>query len=307
MDKRLSPRMTWDRRAIARSWVVLLPLVVGLWLLLERQRDEQQGLERAIREARLERERLVAEKEGLPNGRPEGAALSPDRKPTPSPSPKSEQQKGFIDRDVLGDPELAPPVARRQRRSAMANYRRAIDSLNLAPAEKAQLKELIAARWMAGEDVRDMLRNFGDATPELTSKALAEAQAESEASIRSLLGDERSARLLENYTLYSEQRMDWQLAAGFWDAGVPLNESQQFELTRVRHEIRRSLSEPERSARDPATGFKQSDTLLLREAARFLSPQQLEFLREEWRIQAQLAQASRLIEELQNRKPEPRR
>jgi hypothetical protein len=69
--------MTRDRRAIARSWVVLLPLVVGLWLLLERQRDEQQGLERAIREARLERERLVAETEGLPNGRPEGASPEP--------------------------------------------------------------------------------------------------------------------------------------------------------------------------------------------------------------------------------------
>lgn len=299
--------MTWNRRAVARSWVVLLPLVVGLWLLLERQRDEQQGLERAIREVRLERERLVAETERLPGGRPEGATLSPERKPTPSPSPKSERQKGFIDRDVLGDPELAPPVARRQRRSAMANYRRAIDSLNLAPAEKAQLKELIAARWMAGEDVRDMLRNFGDASPELKSKALAEAQAESEASIRLLLGDERSARLQENYTLYSEEWKDWQLAAGFWDAGLTLSESQRSDLARARHEIRQSLSESERVTRDPATGFRHSDTLLLQEAARFLSPQQLRFLREEWGMQAQLAQASRLVEELQNRKPQPRR
>ena len=110
--------MTWNRRAIARSWVVLLPLVVGLWLLLQRQRDEQQGLERAIREARLERERLVAETERLPSGRPEGATLSPDRKPTPSPSPKSERQKGFIERDVFGDPELGRAVARRHRRYA---------------------------------------------------------------------------------------------------------------------------------------------------------------------------------------------
>lgn len=286
---------------------MLLPLVVGLWLLLERQRDEQHGLERAIREARLERERLVAETERLPGGRPEGATLSPERKPTPSPSPKSERQKGFIDRDVLGDPELAAPVARRQRRSAMANYRRAIDSLNLAPAEKAQLKELIAARWMAGEDVRDMLRNFGDASPELKSKALAEAQAESEASIRLLLGDERSARLQENYTLYSEEWKDWQLAAGFWDAGLTLSESQRSDLARARHEIRQSLSESERLTRDPATGFRHSDRLLLQEAARFLSPQQLRFLREEWGMQAQLAQASRLVEELQNRKPQPRR
>ncbi|MBL9208360.1 MAG: hypothetical protein JNN01_24965 [Opitutaceae bacterium] len=298
MDERLSPGLTYRRRMLARGWIVLLPLVVGLWFLLQRVRIEQQGLERAIRDAQFVVQRLEAE--STPGGPPAGVALIPETKPSPLSPAEPKRPPGFSDRDVLGDPELGSAVARRHRRYALANYRRAIDSLELTAPERARLKELIAERWLAREDAREMLRRLGNLSPEQAAKATAEAQAETDASMRSLLGDERYARLKENYELISEKGMDWQRVTGFWDAGVPVSESQQLELVRARREIRQRLGEGEENGRDPATGFKQSETLLLQAAVKFLSPAQLEFLREEWRLEARLAQASREVEALRN-------
>lgn len=305
MDERLSPGLTYRQRVLARSWIVLLPLVVGLWLMLERLRVEQQGLERAIRDAQVEGQRLEAET--TPGEPPTGMALSPEFKPTPVPSVKAKGPAGSLDRDVLGDPELGLAVARRHRRYALANYRRAIDSLELAATEKARLKELIADRWLAREDAREMFRRFGNLSPEQAAQATAAAQAETDASMRSLLGEARYARLKENYELESEKGMNWQQVAGFWDAGVPVSEVQLLELARAHREIRQRLGEGEGNARDPATGIKPSETLLLQAAANFLSPAQLEFLREEWQLQARLARASREVDALQSQVRGPRR
>lgn len=188
---------------------------------------------------------------------------------------------GYSDRNLLGEPAYAASIARRHRRYAMANYRHVIDTLNLSPSETAQLKELIAERWLAGEDVGDVFDRMNEASRDLREKAVAEAKANAEQKIKELLGPERYAKFQENERSRTAASGNWILITDFWDSGVPLSAEQKEKLARVFF-VERESNPPGRdtSPINPQTLLRDRDRQVLESATPFLSPEQLALLRD---------------------------
>jgi hypothetical protein len=180
----------------------------------------------------------------------------------------------------MGDPEFAAPIARRQRRYAMANLRGAIEAMNLSPADTAQLKELVAAKWLAREDTSDVLDRIGNTTPELRQKATAAAQAEAEQKIKDLLGPERYADFQTAQKESASRQVNWQLFTDFWDSGMPLSSEQQTSLARAMVELRADFPTGTDAPLDPQTGLRPEVLQLLATASSFLTPEQLNLLRD---------------------------
>lgn len=186
----------------------------------------------------------------------------------------------YSDTNVMGDPEYAAIIARRQRRYAMANFRRVLDVMHLSPADTAQLKELVAAKWLAREDTGDVLDRMDNATPELRKKASAAAQADAEQKIKDLLGPERYADYQTAQEESTMEQVNWPLFTDFWDSGLPLSSEQKRALARTLVTLRKEFPAGTDASLDPQTGLRPEVLQLLATVSSFLTPEQLNLLRD---------------------------
>ncbi len=280
------------------AWLPLLALVLFLWSRLGDVRREtelfQTDAESSDRQAAARTPPLRAK--AAPRPTPATATAAQPADPSVA---KPGALESFSDRNALGEVEYGNAITRRHRRYALANYRPAIASLHLPPEEEEQLKNLLAAAWIAQEDTGDVLDRMGATTRELRAQAVAAARAESEQKIKDFLGEKNYTDLETAYALASTAKMNWQLATEFWDAGLPLTPEQQTAYARTEHQLRAQfLANPNLGARDPQTGLTARDQAFHQEAAAFLSPQQLALLRDERLAEARFAQAARELRQL---------
>jgi RNA polymerase sigma factor (sigma-70 family) len=201
------------------------------------------------------------------------------RSPTPSAPLPPGALESYSDRNLLGEPEHTAVIARRERRSAMANYKRAIDALNLSPENSAQLKAFIAERWLAEEDAGDVADRTRDMPRELREKAVAQAQQDAEQKIQALLGPETYAQLQNTYKQTSTEGQKWAFFCDFWDNGVALTPNQQSALAAAM--VQRDTKKAESSSSNTAAPavMRAHDEEFLAAVAAFLRPEQLAFLR----------------------------
>jgi hypothetical protein len=278
-------------------WLPLVLLVLLLFFLLQKvragNRSASTELEALHREAAFLRHAIDATVQPPAPAAAAGSAAK-------STTPKSGGLKSYSDNDVIADPEGGAAVARRHRRYAMANYREAIDSLQLASAEKEQLKELIAERWIARTDVSDLLHRQGGTTPELREKMMKTVVEETDQKIRGLLGDDGFAKLKATYDEQTMKRINWGLFTAVWDAGAPLSGEQQAEVARSMVQVNAAFSTPAAANEiDPTTGITRSDIALLELTSSFLSPEQIAAIRAD---QTALAEYANAVREAQQRK-----
>ncbi|MEO6002053.1 MAG: hypothetical protein ABIZ04_21530 [Opitutus sp.] len=278
-------------------WLPLLIVVLLLFFLLQKIRAENRSasaeMEALHREAIALRHTIDAT--ALPPSPVAVAAGAAKSKP-----PKSGGLKSYSDNNVIADPEGGAAVVRRHRRYAMANYREAIDSLQLAPAEKEQLKQLIAEQWIAQTDVRDLLHRQGGTTPELREKMMKTVVQETDQKIRGLLGDDRFAKLQATYDEQTMKRVNWGLFTAAWDAGAPLSDEQQTQVARAMVQVNAEFpSSGSGNETDPTTGITHADVALLELTTSFLSPAQLATIRAD---QTAIAAYDNAVREAQQRK-----
>jgi hypothetical protein len=198
---------------------------------------------------------------------------------TPKPLPPG-VFASYSDTNVLGDPEYAATIARRQRLYAMANLRGTINAMHFSPADITQLKELVAAKWLAEEDTSDALDRMGNTTPELRQKAHAAIRAEAEQKIKDLLGPEGYADYQNAQRESAIKHQSWQLFTDFWDSGMPLSSEQQTSLARAMVALRAEFPSGTEAPLDPQTGLRPEVLQLLATASSFLTPEQLNLLRD---------------------------
>ena len=278
-------------------WLPLLLLVLLLFFLLQKIRAENDSAlaeaESLQRETTALRHTIDATAKSPPPVA--GAASAAEIK-----APKSGGLKSYSDKNVIADPDGGAAVARRHRRYAMANYRGAIDSLQLAPVEKERLKQLITERWIARTDVDDLLQRQGGATAELREKMMPTVVAEADQKIRGLLGDDGFAKLEATYNEQSTKLANWGLFTSAWDAGALLTDDQQTQVARAMVQVRAEFPSPEADSEiDPTTGLTHADVALLELASSFLSPEQVAVIRADQTVTAEYRNA---VREAQQRK-----
>ncbi len=267
------------------SCVPLLLLVLLLLTALHVQRRDTQALLATAESPRAEYDKLLGQIDA-------SQAASAAKTTAPDPERKKAPPQGlrhFSDSNAMSDPVFGPPVVRRHRRYALANYRTAIAALHLPPAEEARLRELIVQRWNAGEDVHDIMARSGGASEAVGAKVSQALQAEADREITQLLGEERADLLETLYLQSSRKGMSWGLTTAFWDAGHPLSAEQQASFTHAQLMVEAQFEKTGKSTeRDPATGMSPKDLALIEATAPFLSPVQLELLRQDAQISARL-------------------
>ncbi len=281
-------------------WVPLLLLVLILFLALHSVRSE---IRRSLAEAELlQHETVTLQHRIRASARPPSPAVAPPTAAPPVSSPTTRVQKtggaaglsGISDINALADPDVAAPVVRRQRRSAMANYRTAIDALQLAPAEKERLKQLIIERWNAQMDVKDILQREGEAPPELRKQMLALVVADADQETSALLGEERSATFQSVFAEQTTKKMNSGLFTAAWDAGAPLSDDQQTLVARAMVQAGKQFSSPQAANEiDPASGLSRADLALIQQSAAFLSPEQVAVIRADKIGEAEYQRAAR--------------
>jgi hypothetical protein len=276
-------------------WLPLLFLVLFLFFLLQKIREENRSVMAEVESLQRESTALrhtirAATKPPAPTA---VRASSPETK-----AAKSGGLASYSDVNVIADPDAGAAVVRRHRRYAMANYRAAIDSLQLAPAEKERLKQLIAERWIARTDVNDLLQRQGESTPELRKKIMDAVVAEADQQIHGLLGDDGFAKLEAAYDEQSTKKMNWGLFTSAWDAGAPLTDDQQTLVARAMVQVKAQFPSPEAANEiDPATGLTRSDLALIQLSASFLSPEQVAAIRADKTATAEYRNAVREAQE----------
>ncbi len=282
-------------RALVRwSWLLLLAICLGLFFELRSLREETQTIQAA---AKVSDEQAAALREKIAIGKTDRPTASA---PVPASKKAADGEGGALtfisDGNALGDPEYRRVIARRQRRYAMANYRPVVDALHLRRADEDRLKQLLAKKWTAREDASDIIQRMGSASAELRDKAYEEAEAGAVREMKTLLGDDGYAQMEANLDASSQIKMNWIVAADFWDAGLPLTADQQVAFARTEQQVDREFGrQGSRAAPDPATGLTESDLALLRAASSFLSPEQAAYLRETRIAAARYEQAVRAM------------
>lgn len=284
----------------------LLGLVLLLFFLLQKIRAENHHamaeMESLQREATTLRHTIDAAAKPPPpiahatsTGNATGSARDTETK-----APKSGGLKSYSDDNAITDPEGGAAIMRRHRRYAMGNYRGAIDSLQLAAADKERLKALIAERWLARTDVYDLLGRQGGATDELRKKMMDTVVEESNQKIRALVGEAGFAKLEAAYDEHAAKISNSGLFAAAWDAGAPLTAEQQTRVARAIVQVRTELPSPEaNNAIDPATGITRADVALLEAVSSFLSLEQIAVIRAD---QTALAEYQNAVHEAQQKK-----
>lgn len=217
---------------------------------------------------------------------------------TAQPKEAKKQSKGVApDRGLLGDPEHGPTVVRRHHRYAMANARPVIEGLHLSPTDESQLKKLLTDRWLAAEDVADVMDRLDKSTDALREKARADAVAAVDQQIKDLLGPERYAAMKDARDVAFEQRTNWALFTQFWDSGSPLTPEQETSLAQEFARANKAeKADPSLRDPDPQLTLRPIDRQILDATSKFLSPAQLAVLQEHRLAEAQYAQAVRRVE-----------
>lgn len=271
-------------RAARWAWMPLLLIALLLLSRLQRLRQENDTARGALQTIDRQTTTLLAEA---------AAALAPASvSPTPpasastnsaaKPKPPPGALAYFSDMNVMGDPELGPPVVRRNRRYAMGNYRKAIEALHLSPQDEEKLRQLIVERWNAAIDARDVVDRMANPPGGLRNKAVEAAQQAGDHAIKEFLGDTAYAQFRTANEVWVNKTTNWMLFTALWDAGMPVSDEQETAYAQALQQVNKQFPTPEsRGPADPQTGLTQADVALLGSLESTLTPEQIALIRDE--------------------------
>lgn len=201
--------------------------------------------------------------------------------------------------DFASDPEIAPLMLKQRQRQIGSRYAALFARLGLSPEMCEKLQALLADKQISHFDAVGLARRQGLGREEAMELAR-QADAESDGSIRSLIGDAAYSQLQEYDRTYAQRSTVNSLATQLGYAGAPLSSTQQEQLISVlaEHSV---LDAPAGGFGVPWGGMPRdifgsnagpteiraffeskaaSDAEALRQASAFLNPAQLDAVRQ---------------------------
>ena len=134
--------------------------------------------------------------------------------------------------DLSSDPEIAPLLLNQRKRAVATRYAALLARLGLPPAQTEQLKTLLAEKQLSRSDAQMMARTQGLGREEAQRMAL-QADAESDAAIKALLGEAGFNQLQDFDRTYAQRATVGSLAERLSYAGAPLPTAQQEQLIQI--------------------------------------------------------------------------
>ncbi len=294
------------------AWILLFALMAAAigWLLARPSPD-------AGRVAKLERELLeakatitdlrvdLAETAKLVAKSPPSKAVAAAAHAAEDPqiaeanAPKKPAKTGNAFRDMMTRPGMKEAIKAQQKGALSMQYAGLFRRFDLTPEEKDHFEKLLLDRKMSdvelglavsGNDITDAERT------ELTAKHQAERKASDEA-IRQFLNDDEDWAAYQEWEDSSPERMQLEMFGRslFSASDHPLTEDQEAFLVSAMVEARKAPSEPGTAPptnMNPMAGYseeqvssminhqKQTQQLVLEKSSAFLTPEQMETLRQ---------------------------
>jgi hypothetical protein len=201
--------------------------------------------------------------------------------------------------DFSNDPEIAPLMLKQRQRQIAGRYAALFARLGLSAEQREKLQALLADKQMSHFDAMGLARRQGLGREEAMELAK-QADGEADGAIRALLGDTAFAQLQEYDRTYTQRSTVNSLATQLGYAGAPLSSAQQEQLISVLAEhsvvdvpsggfgapwggMPRNVFGPNADPAEIRAFFESkaaSDAEALQQAAAFLSPMQIEAVRQ---------------------------
>jgi len=201
--------------------------------------------------------------------------------------------------DFTSDPEIAPLLLKQRQRQIGNRYAALFARLGLSSERREKLQALLADKQISHFDAMGLARRQGLGREEAMELAR-QADAESDGSIRSLIGDAAYSQLQEYDRTYAQRSTVNSLSMQLGYAGAPLSSTQQEQLITVLAEhsaidaqaggfgvpwggMPRDIFGPGADQAEIRAFFESkaaSDAEALRQASAFLSPAQLDAVRQ---------------------------
>mgnify|MGYP007068284940 CR=1 FL=1 len=134
--------------------------------------------------------------------------------------------------DLSSDPEIAPLLLNQRKRAVASRYAALLARLGLPPAQTEQLKTLLAEKQLSRSDAQMMARTQGLGREEAQRMAQ-QADAESDAAIKALLGEAGFNQLQDFDRTYAQRTTVGSLAERLSYAGASLQTAQQEQLIQI--------------------------------------------------------------------------
>jgi hypothetical protein len=189
--------------------------------------------------------------------------------------------------DIMKDhPEYVALYAKQTRRNIDRMYGDSLDTLNLAPAQLSQLKNLLAERQMNNIDAQAAADAAGlERGSPAWQEAMKQAAQDTAQQMAAILGSNADSTLAQLQTRAGFQtQVESVYKSDFVDAGVPLSPEQSGTLVQALSDA--NYSGKDLSTRpagyndpDPATGLTPHESRILDSASQVLSPAQLQIVK----------------------------
>jgi hypothetical protein len=181
---------------------------------------------------------------------------------------------------MMKDPSFAALWRKEKLRQIDKAWGRELAKLDLPPAQRAKLMDLLFERTEAERVGREAAKNARLSEAE-SNKAVVMAGDAVYAEIKSLLGDETYAKF---ETAVQTSRIDLaiedQFGTDLTAAGVPLTQDQFSSLAQIHAKLKLPLNPAHQEPSDPSTGLTSLNQSFLAQAGEILSPAQLSVLRQ---------------------------
>ncbi len=189
----------------------------------------------AAEKRKRELESALASRASGPGG---GAAESPGENEA-NPGPGRRGDRGNMAANfmaMMDKPEIQKLMAVTQRAALDSRYATLFKNLNLTPAQLEQFKNLLVEKQTAVTDALAAAREQGinpRTDPEDFQKLVADAQAESDASIKATLGDAAYAQYQQYQQTLPQRNVVNQLAQSLSYTSTPLTSDQTEQMVRI--------------------------------------------------------------------------
>lgn len=169
------------------------------------------------------------------------AALAPagpeEGAPPPPPGEGPQRNRGGQNRgafmaEMMADPKVAPLLMEQRKRALDQRYAALFRKLNLPPEQLEKLKTMLAEKELSRADAMALARSQGMGRDDIRAMTQ-QADADSDAQIKSLLGDARYAQLSSYEQTGSQRTAVNQFAERLSYGAVPLTAEQNDQLVQI--------------------------------------------------------------------------
>ncbi len=277
------------------------------WLLARPnpQAKEMARLEAKLSEATATIQTLKSELASIPPPSPSVASPPPPPKPAtagaPEPSDAGTQPKkpGNAFREMMKAPGMKDVIAQQQRSQLGIQYGGLMDQFDMNDEERAHFEKLLLKKQMDQMELGLKMMEEG-VTPEDRKRLAAElqhSQKETDEAIRQFLNDDDDWKTYQDWEEAKPERTQLQMfgKALFDSSDQPLSTEQESLLIQAMTRARKAPSPPGEARMPSSNSFdgvnaedvgrlmasqRAKNELVLQEATRFMSPEQIETLKQ---------------------------